>query len=142
MYGQYSDTKGKNKVYHKRYNNCGILFMGNDRASLSERQILKQILDYLNKHPKVAFAYRQNTGCMSKKYTDKLGRTKTHYVRFSFPGASDIIGMLKDGSFLAIEVKGNEGVVSAKQLAFLDMVNKDKGLGILAYSLDDVMEKI
>ena len=79
---------------------------------------------------------------MSKKYTDKLGRTKTHYVRFSFPGASDIIGMLKDGSFLAIEVKGNEGVVSAKQLAFLDMVNKDKGLGILAYSLDDVMEKI
>ncbi len=49
-------------------------------------------LEYLNRSPLVSWAERMNTGAKG-------------YIKFGFPGLSDIIGMMKDGRFLAVELK-------------------------------------
>ncbi|WP_287602702.1 VRR-NUC domain-containing protein [Thiothrix sp.] len=102
----------------------------------SEHDIQKAILDYLARCSRVAFAHRQNTG--QTKYED--GHGETRYVRYGWVGCSDIIGMLTDGRFLAIEVKSRTGRLSEEQAAFLDCVNAGGGVGIVARSVDDVIK--
>jgi len=53
-------------------------------------------------------------------------------------GISDIIGVLKDGRFLAIEIKTQQGRLSEEQREFLDSVSRSGGLAFVARSLDDV----
>jgi hypothetical protein len=60
----------------------------------------------------------------------------------SFPkGISDILGIYQ-GRFLAIEVKRPGGRVSREQREFLNRVNAEGGLGFVAYSVDDVVERL
>jgi hypothetical protein len=60
----------------------------------------------------------------------------------SFPkGISDILGIYK-GRMLAIEVKRPGGRVSQEQRAFLERVNEEGGVGFVAYSVDDVVERL
>ena len=87
----------------------------------SERQVLRDCLDLLLISPEVAFAWRQNTGA---------ARLENRHVRFSFRGCSDILGMLANGRFLAVECKATGERATADQQAFLDRVNKHGGLGI------------
>jgi hypothetical protein len=55
-------------------------------------------------------------------------------------GKSDILGALKpSGRFLAIEVKRPGGKPSEAQLRFLQNVQENGGISILAYSLEDVI---
>ena len=107
-------------------------------AQASEHDIQSAILDYLSRCSKVAFAYRQNTG--QTKYEDDHG--KTRWVRYGWVGCSDILGMLTNGRFLAIECKSRTGRLSPEQSAFLDAVNAGGGLGIVARSVDDVIQAI
>ena len=104
----------------------------------SEHDIQTAILDYLARCSKVAFAYRQNTG--QTKYEGDDG--KTRWVRYGWVGCSDILGMLTNGRFLAIECKSRTGRLSPEQAAFLDAVNAGGGLGIVARSVDDVIAAI
>lgn len=97
----------------------------------SESQILSAIIEHLKYHYLVAWAERMNTGAVVN------GK---RFVRFGFKGCSDVIGQLKDGRFLAIEVKSPTGRPSAEQLAFLDRVNSAGGVAFLARSVDDVTE--
>lgn len=61
-------------------------------------------------------------------------------------GVADIIAILNSDNpmlgsiFVAIEVKRPGGKVSADQAAFLAGVNQAGGIGIVAYSVKDVME--
>ena len=64
-------------------------------------------------------------------------------------GVSDIIGILPrgvagsdGGRFLAIEVKRPAGRVSPHQALFLDRVNRIGGLGFVAYSTQDVIDRL
>ena len=50
-------------------------------------------------------------------------------MRFGKLGSSDIIGVLPDGRFLAVEVKALKGRLSVEQAAFLDKI---RGLGGVA----------
>jgi hypothetical protein len=60
----------------------------------------------------------------------------------SFPkGISDILGIYK-GQFLAIEVKRPGGRMSPDQEKFIDRVNQEGGIGFVAYSVDDVVERL
>jgi len=51
------------------------------------------------------------------------------FLRFGKVGSSDIIGLLPDGRFLAVETKAPDGRVSPEQLAFLEKI---RGLGGVA----------
>jgi VRR-NUC domain-containing protein len=55
-------------------------------------------------------------------------------------GMSDMIVCLPDGRFAAIEVKKKGNKPTQEQLQFLEAVHRANGIGIVAYSLDDVMK--
>lgn len=99
-----------------------------ERATL-ERDVLSAVFAAIKYHPKVAFAWRQNTGAAVRD---------ERVVRFAFAGCSDILGMLKDGRFLAIECKRPGGKLSTGQHVFLHKVNRHGGLGFMATCVTDV----
>lgn len=98
----------------------------------SESTILSAILQYLAYRQGV-YAWRMNVGGV--KYGDQ-------YVKFGFKGLSDIIGILENGRFLAIEVKSKTGKQTDDQRFFQDQIEGMGGLYILARSLDDVADVI
>lgn len=60
-------------------------------------------------------------------------------VRFGLVGSADIIGILKGGTFLAIEVKTGKARQSKQQLAFQKMITDFGGHYLVARSVDDVL---
>ena len=85
----------------------------------SEAQIQKSILDYLKYEQKVAWYARINTGAV--KFDNN------RFVKFAFEGCADIIGQLKTGEFLAIEVKRVGEIPTEAQDEFLHKVDSNKG---------------
>lgn len=104
-------------------------------AVVAERDVQAAILALLRAHPRVAWAHRFNTGGVERENADGSSR----YVRFAFPGCADILGMLKGGRFLAIECKSSTGRVTEEQVAFLGLVARHGGIGIVARGVDDVL---
>jgi hypothetical protein len=92
------------------------------KLKFKESDITKQIRDYLNlRH---IFHWKAWQGLGSKR------------------GVADIIGLLPDGRFLAIEVKTPQGKLSPYQKEFLNEILNNNGLAIFAQSIDDVMKCI
>jgi len=106
-----------------------------------ERDVQAAILILLRLHPKVAWAYRVNTGAM---VVPEDGRRKRRFVRFMFPGCSDIIGQMRDGRFLAIECKRPGARTDAQRLEdqaqFLALVRAHGGVAGMAFSVDQARE--
>lgn len=57
-------------------------------------------------------------------------------------GVSDILGLLPDGRFMAIEVKSRYGKVSPEQNQFIYDVNKSGGIAFIARSVQDVIDHV
>jgi hypothetical protein len=91
-----------------------------------EQAILNAVLTRLRAHPLVAWVVRINTGA----YKTPDGR----FIRFGFPGCPDLIGMMKTGAFLAIEIKSAAGQVTAEQRAVIDKVREHGGVAGVARS--------
>lgn len=76
--------------------------------------------------------WRQDTGA----YKAPDGRL----IRYGLcKGSSDIIGVAKDGRFLAVEVKTETGRVSPEQVQFLDAVKRAGGRAGVARSVSDAI---
>ena len=61
-------------------------------------------------------------------------------MRFGHKGSSDIIGILPDGRFLAVECKREKGgVLSPEQKEFRDKITQNNGVYILAHSVTDLI---
>lgn len=104
----------------------------------SEAQILKAIMQLLHRHPKVARAWRQNSGVAQYE-----SNGKTRYVRANTAkGMSDISGVMKDGRMLCIEVKSATGRVMPHQRAFLLSIHQAGGVAFIARSVDDVIDRL
>lgn len=101
----------------------------------TETEVLSAVLQALRYHQSVAWCQRMNSGAGKLTYPD--GK-QSRFLRFGFPGCPDIIGQLKDGRFLAVEVKRPSGDVSPDQAAFLEMVRKNGGVGFVARRVEDV----
>lgn len=98
-----------------------------------EVDIQKAIIGYLLM--KGHFVWRNNTG--GRPWTDSRGSKRI--MMFGKKGSSDIIGCLRDGRFLAIEVKRPGEVPRPDQLEFLAEINSRGGLAFIAYSIEDVL---
>jgi hypothetical protein len=97
-----------------------------------EREIQTQCLEYLRAAG--VFAWRNNTG--ARPVGEGRGR---RYLRFGTPGSSDVIGVLPDGRFLAVEVKRpGGGKVSLAQEDFLGRVTRAGGVALVVRSVDDL----
>ena len=99
----------------------------NDRP---EAAALHEVLLALRNHPAVAWAHRQNSGA----YLTPEGA----FVRFGWPGCSDVIGQLRDGRLLAVEVKSPAGRLRPEQQQFLNLVNQAGGVAFVARNCADV----
>jgi len=60
------------------------------------------------------------------------------WVHFGRKGSSDIIGVMPDGRFLAVEVKAMRGRLSSEQSAFLEKVRGLGGVAVLARSFSEL----
>ena len=102
-----------------------------------EKDIQNSILEYL--WMAGVYCWRNDSvGFFDPKRKTFLKRKS----RFSVNGVSDILGVLSDGRFLAIEVKTpkTKKRVSKDQKSFLEAINRNNGIGVVVWSLDQVVE--
>lgn len=92
------------------------------QPALKEKDITKQIRSIL-----------KTFGIFHWKVWQGMGST---------PGVPDIVGVLKDGRFLGIEVKTENGVLSDHQSRFIQSINDAGGIAFVARSVDDVIQKL
>ena len=102
------------------------------KGNKPEAQVLNSCLRYLE--ARNIFHWRNNTGAVQIAH----GR----FMRFGKKGSSDIIGVLPDGRFLAIETKSIKGRLSPEQKAFIEKVRGLGGVAILARSLRELDEAL
>lgn len=97
---------------------------------VKEADVQRQILGWLKYQRKdVPMFWRNNTGAI---------RMDKRFIRFGAVGSSDILGVMKDGRFLAIEVKSAKGRLTKHQKAFIDGINNAGGVAFVARSIEDV----
>jgi hypothetical protein len=101
-----------------------------------EGAVVKACLEYLELRG--AYAYRQNTG--AAEYQDKAG--KKRFVRYGKPGASDIVGLLPGGRFIAVECKAPGGRLSELQAGYLRDIERMGGLAVVARSVEDLAKSL
>lgn len=102
----------------------------NDRR---EAAALAEVMQVLKHHPAVAWCERQNSG---------VARIGGRFVRFGWPGCSDLLGQLKDGRLLAVECKAAKGNLQAEQAEFLSRVRRFGGVAFLARDCRDVLREL
>jgi hypothetical protein len=100
-----------------------------------ETDIQAAILKALEIHPSVIWAHRMNTGAGRLTYGD--GKA-SRFIRFGFTGCPDVLGQLRDGRLLAIEVKRPSGKVSPEQQAFIQRAAENGAVALVARSTDDI----
>jgi VRR-NUC domain len=57
-------------------------------------------------------------------------------------GVADIVGFLKNGKFLAIELKWGKNRLSPEQIQFLQDCNDSSAFAFAAWSLDEVIDRM
>lgn len=98
-----------------------------------EKQIQHDILMALGARPDL-FIWRQNVGAAQVD--------GDRWVAFGVPGCADILGVLRGGRFLAIEVKRPGGRQSPAQKVFQATVEKQGGLYVLAFSVAEAVAAV
>ena len=98
---------------------------------MTETDIQSQMLGYLKLRCSVVA--RINAG---------MARRRGSWVHLAPEGWSDIIGMLWDGRFLAVEVKRPGKTRTPEQIEFQDQVARGGGVAIVAESLEELVEKV
>lgn len=98
-----------------------------------EAAALVEVLRTVRAHWAVAWAQRMNSGAT------RIGR---RFVRFGWPGCPDVLGQLRDGRLLGIEVKGPRGRLRPEQAVFLDQVRAAGGVGFVARNARDVLREL
>ena len=98
-----------------------------------EAAALVEVLQALRTHPAVAWCERMNTGA---------ARMGARFVRFGWPGCPDVLGQLKDGRLLGVEVKGPAGKLRPEQAEFIGRIRAARGVGFVARDCRDVRREL
>jgi hypothetical protein len=99
-----------------------------------ERDVLKAVWKYLAHHPRVAWVTRLNSGTVMADF----GADGVHPLRMNYKrGISDLIGQMRDGRFLACEVKREGANLMDHQREFLNEVLRHGGVAFVARSIED-----
>jgi hypothetical protein len=98
-----------------------------------EAAALVEVLQALRTHPAVAWCERMNSGA---------ARMGARFVRFGWPGCPDLLGQLKDGRLLGVEVKSPAGKLRPAQVVFLERIRAAGGVAFLARDCRDVRREL
>lgn len=102
--------------------------------ALSHSNLLKLVLIELS-HARVATAWRNETGTAKSFDNDRV-------IKYGLKGSSDIIGITRDGRFLAIEIKVGKDFLKPDQIAFKLMIEKNNGLHYVIRNEDQIKDMI
>ena len=102
----------------------------NDRP---EAAALVEVLKALNAHSAVAWCERMNSGA---------ARIGNRFVRFGWKGCPDIIGQLRDGRLIGVEVKAARGKLRPEQTIFLERIRCAGGVAFMARDCRDVFREL
>ena len=102
----------------------------NDRP---EAAALVEVLKAVRAHPLVEWCERMNSGAA------KVGG---RFIRFGWPGCPDVLGQLKDGRLLGVEVKSHTGRLRPEQTIFLERIRGAGGVAFVARDLRDVLREL
>lgn len=104
---------------------------------MNETQLVRACIDYLliRGH----FVWRNNSGVTATQYTNKLGNTSKRIWRAGKVGSSDILGVAKNGKFIAIECKVGKNKPSEAQNDFLQQITERGGIARVIYTLEELM---
>jgi hypothetical protein len=95
-----------------------------------EADVLRAVLDLCRKHPAVGWCRRMSVGQVDLGGGNRLP--------FGFVGCSDIIGQMKDGRFMALEVKREiGGHATEAQLKFIYTVRGFGGVAGVCRSAEE-----
>jgi hypothetical protein len=103
-------------------------------VALNHSNLLKLFLLELS-HSKLATAWQNDTGMARSFDTNRV-------VKFGLKGSSDVIGITRDGRFLAIEIKVGKDFLKPEQIAFKLMVEKNNGLHFIIRNEDQIKDII
>ena len=95
---------------------------------MSEAQILKAVRELMERHPRVAYCWRNS-----------IGGATFHGKRYQLgePGSSDLLGFTKTGKIIAIECKAPRGKLTKAQGIFLERIRIAGGISGIACSVED-----
>ena len=102
----------------------------NDRH---ESAALMEVLKALKAHPAVVWCERMNSGAA------KVGN---RFIRFGFTGCPDVLGQLRDGRLLAVEVKAPKGTLRPEQAVMLSRIAGAGGVAFVAHDCRDVFSNL
>ena len=102
----------------------------NDRP---EAAALCEVLKALRAHPAVSWCERMNSGAA------KVGN---RFIRFGFTGCPDVLGQLRDGRLLGVEVKALKGKLRPEQSAMLERIRAGGGVSFVARDCRDVIREL
>lgn len=105
----------------------------------SEADVLRSVLRVLSLHPKVAKAWRANSGSGKLQ---RPGGGASQWIQFGFKGQPDVIGYLTSGKFLAVECKALGGTLSPEQADFLMDAQKSGCVAFVARGVSDVLSAL
>ena len=97
-----------------------------------EGRIKSAILRYLERRG--LFVWNNPSGCVRI--------TPDRWIHFGKKGSADIIGILPDGKFLAIETKSENGRLAPEQKEFLSKVRGLGGVAITVRSFQELDEAL
>lgn len=100
---------------------------------MKESDIQSAIMIALGEHPSVVFVYVTSTGTFKGL---KGGRP----IKIGFPGMPDIMGMLRDGRLLGIEVKKPNEYPTDIQEQFLDTISLNNGVSGWCTSAEEAIQ--
>ena len=106
--------------------------MKSSDIKVPEKEIVNAIIEYLQ-YKKIYCWRNQSTGVYDVK-----NQAFRRLPKYALNGVSDILGILPNGTFLAIEVKTKTGVASQNQKDFIQEIKKRKGVAFIARSIDEV----
>ena len=98
-----------------------------------EAAALCELMKVLHVHPAVAWCERMNSGA---------ARIGARFVRFGFRGCPDVLGQLRDGRLLGVEVKAPKGRLRPEQAFFLERVRAAGGVAFMARDCRDVLREL
>lgn len=98
-----------------------------------ESAAMVEVLKALKAHPSVVWCERMNSGAA------KVGN---RFIRFGFKGCPDVLGQLRDGRLLGVEVKSPTGKLRPEQSFFLERIRGAGGVSFVARDCRDVLQAL